>query len=314
MPSLESIKYAFREIQQKGGNKDWRRDRFNQRINSPFQRYIHKNKGIDIVESDWDTLVVLDGCRCDIFEERINTNFFDSYQRVQSRASATNEWLNINFPHEYGDILYVSGNPMVSRHKPNSFYNLVEAWRDGFDKQIETVDASTVTDNAIRAHKDSPNKRLIVHYMQPHYPFVRHPDLRFTSFQGTSEFDVQGDKRASDVWEALGKGFVDKDEVLEGYGANLDYVFKQVKELTEYLGGKTVITSDHGNCIGERSYPIPFRTYGHPPNLRLSALVTVPWATIEGKRRDIVEEDVNSDSTASDTEVDQRLTMLGYKG
>jgi hypothetical protein len=82
--------------------------------------------------------------------------------------------------------------------------------------------------------------------------------------------------------------------------------------LIERLDGKTVITADHGNLVGERLSPVPVKGYGHPGYLRKDELVLVPWMELEyDSRREIVAE-----SPAEDTaqpEVDkEKLEALGY--
>jgi hypothetical protein len=60
------------------------------------------------------------------------------------------------------------------------------------------------------------------------------------------------------------------------YKENLRHVLKNVEDLLEIINGKTVITSDHGNLIGDRLSPIPVRGYGHPSGLRAPELVKDP--------------------------------------
>lgn len=88
----------------------------------------------------------------------------------------------------------------------------------------------------------------------------------------------------------------------------------EVWSLIESLDGRTVVHSDHGNVIGQRSWPFPVKTYGHPPGIRLSDLRNVPWAIVKGdQRRRIreVEEIQTSDETEDDDLV-EKLAALGY--
>jgi hypothetical protein len=79
------------------------------------------------------------------------------------------------------------------------------------------------------------------------------------------------------------------------------------------VDGRTVITSDHGNLVGERAWPVPVRLYGHPEGIRHPALVKVPWAVIEGDgRRAVVDEGVHAVTGEADEVVEQRLRDLGY--
>lgn len=315
---ISGLEYAVREIAKNGRDPDWWRARAVFRVDGPFQRRVEafRNRGINVVEADWDVLVVLDGCRNDLFAETVDTEEYDSYRRVYSRASQTEEWLRVSFPDTYGEFVYVGGNPMVSLHKPEVWHRLYESWRDGFDESLNTIAAPSVTEDALEARDEYPNKRLIVHYMQPHYPFVGYPELQFSKFDEFHELGVQldGDDRANSVWDALGKGLVEYDEVWEGYRANLEYVVDEVDRLLEELPGeRIVVTSDHGNLLGERLWPIPLREYGHPPGLRTSGLIEVPWAVREGDDRPTVTTGpIESRSEAESDDLEDRLSALGY--
>jgi hypothetical protein len=64
--------------------------------------------------------------------------------------------------------------------------------------------------------------------------------------------------------------------------------------------------------MGERTWPFPIQLYGHPRDLRADPLVTVPWAVLDGDRRDIIDDGVNSSTEANDSEITDRLQALGY--
>jgi hypothetical protein len=202
---------------------------------------------------------------------------------------------------------------MVSRHVPGSFHQLIECWRDAVSEDLNGPDASVVTEAAIAAHEQYPNKRVVVHYIQPHYPFVKDPDLQFTTFRNTTEWRVEGDSRAADVWEALRAGLVAKDDVWAGYRRNLEYVLEEVEELLAAIDGRAAVTADHGNLLGEWSYPVPIREYGHPSELVQPSLTTVPWAIRDGPRREIEHGVVTSSTEAGNREIDSHLEALGYK-
>jgi hypothetical protein len=154
---------------------------------------------------------------------------------------------------------------------------------------------------------------LIVHFMQPHYPFVRH-DRAFTSWH--PERIAGGRARndgSEDPWQALARGTADPAVIRAAYADNLALVLDHALALAADLDGRTVLTSDHGNLLGERAWPLPLRLYGHPEGLRLPALVRVPWATIDSARRTVTDEGVHSATEAEQEEVDQRLRALGYR-
>ncbi len=82
----------------------------------------------------------------------------------------------------------------------------------------------------------------------------------------------------------------------------------------DYLEGKTVIQSDHGNLLEERSWPIPLKTYTHPEGLRISDLITVPRAIIDDDRREITDDGTEEETPEKDkvNNIEEKLKALGY--
>jgi hypothetical protein len=308
---VDGVRYVTSELAENGTNPVWWSNRINDRVNGRFQRALHGDRGIDLMAQDWDTLIVVDAARADLFEETVDVSRFDEYRRVKSRGSATSEWSRTNFTAEYGDTVYVSGNPVPSRHITGTFHEYVEVWREGFDDDIGTIRADAVADAARAVYERHPDKRLIVHFMQPHYPFVRDERFQFSYWRNTDGIDYGGDDRARDVWDAIGLGLADRDEVWAAYRDNLEYVMEYVWDLVSALDGRTVVHSDHGNVVGARSWPIPVRTYGHPAGLRLPDLLAVPWAVIEGDRRPIRDDGAGQHGRETE-DMTEKLRALGY--
>jgi broad specificity phosphatase PhoE len=117
-------------------------------------------------------------------------------------------------------------------------------------------------------------------------------------------------------WELMtGQVTVDIETIWEAYGETLDRTLPHVEELTETLPGKTVVTSDHGNMIGERSKPIPGREWGHPPQMYTPQLVNVPWleCDFEERKRTTSEQRAADAAEVDDEVVNERLRTLGYR-
>jgi len=205
------------------------------------------------------------------------------------------------------------GQSTVSLAAGDSFHELVEVWRTAFDEDEQTVLPEAVVDATLAAHEHHPDKRLICHFMQPHYPFVRYE----RQFTGWHPDRIAGPERrspdAEDPWQAIERGTVDRDEVWTAYAENLELVLEHAVALAASLDGRTVFTADHGNAVGERAWPLPIRIYGHPEGLRLPSLITVPWATIDGERREVVDEGTQKSPTPEDETVERRLRALGYR-
>ncbi|MFC6722786.1 hypothetical protein [Halobacteriaceae bacterium SHR40] len=109
---------------------------------------------------------------------------------------------------------------------------------------------------------------------------------------------------ASDIWDALGKGPVDRETVWRAYAENLKLVMESAEELIGAEEGKTVVTSDHGNLLGERVSPLRVRLYGHPPYIHHPDLRKVPWA--------VTGESDDPDERRIDADVEDQLRSLGY--
>ena len=78
--------------------------------------------------------------------------------------------------------------------------------------------------------------------------------------------------------------------------------------------GRTVVTADHGQLLGERVGPIPIRYHGHRRGVHVEELLKVPWLVHDlGERSEIMAEASKDygDSIKS-TEAVDRFHDLGY--
>ncbi len=314
----ESVSHAATEIRHNGGDLYWWEGRARDRINKPFQNAVWPGrKGLDVPSEDWDVLIVLDACRADTFETVVDRSRFDAYRREISQASMTREWLRTVWPDEYGDIVYVAGNPMVSKEAPGRWNQLVEAWREGLDQNLAQVEPARVAELGVESIENHTDKRIVVHFMQPHAPFIGHQEMQFDAwdlFENVGAGLEGVDNRAQTVWDAAAAGLVDEFEVWKAYRDNLRVAMPHVQSVLEALtpGTKAVVTSDHGNVINARSFPVPYRMSGHPAEERHPGLVTVPWAEFTAGRRTVSDGGVQSYRVDDEVDVAERLQMLGY--
>ncbi|RJT00193.1 hypothetical protein [Halococcus sp. IIIV-5B] len=274
-------------------------------------RRTYNTDGTAIFEEDWDSLLVLDACRYDLFATR--SSLPGRLERRRSRGSATTEFLRANLDgRDLRDTVYVTANPQIHHNSDSiqvDFHDVIHVWRDGWNDDHDTVLPETVTEAAARAAHEYPNKRLLVHYLQPHYPFID-AGVAADTFRGSNP----------NIWNQLLTGAADLDphEVWEMYAENLDRALPHVEELMDELGGKTVVTADHGNMVGERAFPLPIREWGHPRGIYTDELVAVPWLVYEnGPRRKVTAEasttaTTDEDATDDDDVVAERLRDLGY--
>lgn len=314
----DSLKYAIREISTHWSDQTWWRERILTRVNAPVQQRLAGYGGLNIMEQDWDTLIVLDACRADLFEEVLGIERWDAYRRVTSRGSATHEWVRRNFSgNTFGDTVYVTGNPLVSQHAPNAWHALIQTWKTDFKQNTSTILPEAVTEDALIAYKEYPKKRLIVHYMQPHYPFLWDGEgPQYAAIGSETSNGIADPSPAKNIWDAISHEYVDHDTVWTGYQDTLNAALPYVHQLINEIDGKTIVTADHGNELGRISWPVPTRVYGHPPGLRHPGLISVPWAEVESaSRRSIRDDGVESatDKTSvDDVDLESKLEALGY--
>lgn len=270
---------------------------------------LHHGEGARVMEEDWDTLILLDACRYDMFADRVP--FEGELKSRISLGSTSEEFLRQNFEDsEHHDTVYVNANvyfPKVGLDQNRTFYSVIDLL-DEWDEDLEIAHPNTVTEAAREAHEQFPNKRVIVHYMQPHIPFIGEKGRKITEQVGNRN-----------AWVPFRNGNrpLSIEELWTGYNENLDLVFDYVEELLNEIDGKVVISADHGNMVGERQGPVPTkRIFGHPWGVYSEELVKVPWFVMDGERRTITPEppttEQDTDSHSEDL-IDQRLRTLGYK-
>ncbi len=256
-------------------------------------------RGVNIFERDWDVLLLLDACRADLMTEVVSEyEFLSNMETVWSVGSSTPEWIRNTFTDDYtaemATTAYVTGNPFSEDFVDTSgFIEVDEVWRHVWDEATNTIPARPITDAVIRLARSRAPNRLIAHYMQPHATFI--PDAEY--------FDVDG--RHDSVWMALREGEFDRETVWAAYRNNLRYVLNDVKLLlTNIDADRVVITSDHGNAMGE------YGIYGHPKGYPLTCLRTVPWIETSARDAHTYEPDQKSASTPPD--ISEQLRSLGY--
>lgn len=276
-------------------------------------RRSYNTDGVDIFAEDWDSLLILDACRYDMFAN--HATLPGTLEHRISRGSSTTEFLLANFDgRDLLDTVYVTANPQLYRNRDRidaQFHQVINVWSEtDWDAETGTVRPETMTEYALEAAHKYPNKRILAHYVQPHYPFLGAE----TDFD-KDHLDNPGDAGLN-LWNRLMTGdlSIGRAEVWELYTDNLTRALPHVEQYLNEIDGKTVVTADHGNMVGERSFPIPVREWGHPRATYTEHLVKVPWHVHEsGERREIVAEEPTGEreSVASEV-VSDRLEQLGY--
>lgn len=286
------------------------------------------NYGDNFYEHDWDLLILLDACRWDLMSEVADEyDFIESYGTFLGQSSHSREFLHKTFMENrhsgfdklpvwseilrdpdnieifkqhyrmkddpvIGETAYITWNMFSEMLDGDAFHDYAALGRQewGHDEQI--LSPRKLTDYTIDLMRREDPERTVVHYMQPHTPF-RNSD---------------GTEISGSVWDRIQRGEKDYDEAWQEYKDNLRWVLDDVELLLENVDAKTVvISSDHGNAIGE------WGCYGHRPYVPLPAVKRVPWVETSTVDERTYEPEVESLDEIDADEVDERLEALGYK-
>lgn len=282
--------------------------------------------GTNIYERDWDLLLVLDACRVDALRSVTSEyDFLDEVESIWSVGSASHEWICKTFTNEHrkaiSETALVTSNPFFpqtfnDRTFPPKAYSIPVMWpewdvvekssfakflhvhRHDYDEHFPEAPPDVMTDYAINVARNGAFDRMVVHYLQPHTPYIADA---YAENRPPTEIEA-------DPWTAMEQGVATVNEVKELYLENLRFVLDSIEQLVRNVDApKVVITADHGELFGELGL------YGHPEGFVHPTLKKVPWATTTAtdhcERTPDVEES-RQDSMDADTE--QRLADLGY--
>jgi hypothetical protein len=263
----------------------------------------YNTRGVDVFGEDWDNLIILDACRYDTFDKL--HGFDGQLDRKISRGSSTLEFLNGNVAgRTFPETTYITANPVYEKNFDGENFSSVHNLflTDSWDGGSRTVLPETFVRQAVDLYGDNVDKRIVFHLVQPHNPFI-----------GEFGRTVIGDETLN-FWSRVMTGELayDDRDLYASYVENVLSVLSRIDDLLDAIAGKTVITADHGQMIGERASPIPIKEYGHPPGIHTPELVEVPWLVIDDDRREITAGAVSASADVEDDVVEQRLRDLGY--
>jgi len=233
---------------------------------------------------DWDVIAILDACRVDAFRHIID----DEADAVEVPAYPTYEWLGEVFVKNrfMSDVTYVSGHPFTMRLPEKYGGGSLDPYVDthvkamtsdmAWDERLGTADPERLTEIALE--QETP---LVVHYLQPHTPFIgdislgadqclnkgetdhTHPNLNFE--MADSEFDERED---SALYALADQGFIDHQLIREAYHDNLRAVWEHASQLAKEFDN-VVYTADHGESLTSEEY-------GHS-RVDTKCVKLVPW-------------------------------------
>lgn len=235
-----------------------------------------------IKSTDWDNLIILDACRFDYFEQIYDDYLEGDLRRVKSAGTGTPDWLRNTFGMRSMDVAYISGTPMVSSkgarnidgfHNGNNFKRIIDAWKmtEKYRPRPETIYKAVMVSQDLYS-----DKRRIIHFLQPHYPYLNLQDSGMTDI--VLKFFYKKINSNSYPLGYIAWRYGEKN-LKKHYKKILERVLETVSNLVEHLDGKVVISSDHGEMLGESG------RYGHSGYERWSdfdhpILRNVPWLEV----------------------------------
>ena len=281
--------------------------------------------GTNVYERDWDLLIVLDACRIDALREVADEyNFIDNVEETWSVGSQSDEWMSNTFTQSYEKEIertqYITANghagqlfehnilPPKNNTTPvdlsnwdlvslDTFDTIEMVWRNYHDSTYQVALPRIMTDHAIKAGRENDPDRLLVHYMQPHRPYV---GQAISENRRPTDLEIEGYKK-------IETGDADPDEVYDLYIDTLRFVLDEIEILLENINAdRVLITADHGEAFGE------FKAYGHPEGFLHPVVKKVPLVRTSANDEKTRDPNLEIDQ---DTEVDleQHLRDLGYR-
>jgi hypothetical protein len=246
--------------------------------------------GTNVYERDWDALVILDTCRVDALREVApEYEFLTSVGSIRSVGTKSAEWIAQTFTEDHIEEVrrtaLVTANAYTQRVieerrfpddgrglsrpawrtvRASDFRYLDQPWRYAPESGLSHIPLPRpITERAIAAGREVDPGRLIVHYNQPHYPFMA---------RARAEGREHLHDHERDPFEYLrqGGGF---DLVWESYLDELRWALDEVEVLLSNLDADRVLLSaDHGEAFGE------WGVYRHVYGLPHPKMARVPWA------------------------------------
>lgn len=284
--------------------------------------------GTNVFNCDWDVLIVLDAMRMDILKQFSDEyDFLEDIDSIWSVGSSSAEWIANTFTYDYlSDIrktAMVTSNANVTKvirnreFPPNytyvpfmwpkwdivyveDFQYVDEVWRYGRDETYGPVMPRVMSDRAIKVQRERSPERLIIHYNQPHAPYI-HKVLEGNKPKNW-EVEAPHDK--------LSAGDITKKQILNAYRADTRCMLEEIEFLRKNLNADTMaITADHGEAFGE------FGAYEHPPGFLHPVVKRVPWIETTATDSGEYDPEIEAPKTAGkelDADLEEHLADMGY--
>jgi len=285
------------------------------------------NYGDDFYDYEWDLLILLDACRWDLMEEVVDEyEFLETYSSFVGQSSHSSEFLqktfmqprcsgvekfgmwkqvlkepdNIDLLRDYyqmqedpkiSQTTYITWNMFSEVLDGDAFDDYIALGQKQWGRKDKMLPPRKLTDYTIKRMREEDTNQVIVHYMQPHAPFRNGDGTELSRF----------------VWDRIQCGEKDKEQAWEEYKDNLRWVLDDVELLLENVDAENVvISSDHGNAIGE------WGCYGHRQYVPINAMKRVPWVETTAANENTYEPEIENAADANKESIRDLLEALGY--
>lgn len=279
-------------------------------IGVPHQRELIKR----LLSEDEFLLIILDACRYDVFERGFPSHYSGCLKKVYTTSTYTKQYLRTTWP-DYYDVTYVAGGPVItdknfqlssSSYRPSEhFHDIVHAWDLEYEKELGVTPPEAVTDAALH-NEDS---RMVVHYFQPHAPYIGEVRLRADEVEADASEQSKVESRTDslrNIYEKIENGDIPDGRLIDAYESNLNRVMLATKTLIRNTNKRTVITSDHGELLGEDNRYL-HGGFPHP------ILCELPWFEVQGVKGKTNEDKVDLEEDGRPKKaIQEQLRDLGY--
>lgn len=290
--------------------------------------------GTNIFDREWDVAIILDTCRVDALKSVADEySFINDVGSIWSVGGSSPEWVAQTFDKDHLNLIkntiYLSANAHAQTILENKDqykkerhinYRLLKHFNTINKDDLQDIQylfkyermgscgdrghknggtpPRYVTDRAIDVGRNKEFDRLILHYFQPHSPWVSN-----AVEEGRA---LKSHEKGFDYITETG----DAKSAWSSYLDDLRWVLDDVELLLENIDReKIVITADHGDAFNE--YGVMSHKIGaiHPK------IRKVPWVVTSGTDTEsympTIEEP--TDSGVETEEINRQLQALGYK-
>lgn len=291
--------------------------------------------------NEWDVLLILDAAQFRIMRELYEEyDYLESIETMKSRGSHSSEWCYNTFIRDYSKFKseidrthYVSANiistlvlsgesdlkfvddvvsdEMIEEYQkkkevselPNNLKSHRPVWEDSLHTDTSYIHPDFVTEAGVEIINDmDESEKAILHYMQPHEPFVN------------AESDISRNWPNSTEARMFNTEEETYKKLMSNYKDNHRFILDELKKLLSKVPDdkSIVISADHGN-ITNTFFNVRY-ALGHPNHIFFSRNVRyVPWINVNQADVQSDVEHEQDDLSSDSRDIHEQLESLGYK-